>query len=417
MSKGYSLTDKVGTSYLEKQYEEYLKGKKALYRVNKDNTLTIVENEEKGNDLILGIDIDVQMHVEEIIRNQILAAKARANTEYYKESYAVIGDPNTGRIIAIAGQRLLNDYKNPSWEDVSLNVVNDSYTVGSVVKGASMTLGYQNNIIDIGTKYRDSCVKLYYVPAKCSFKRLGVLDDVKALANSSNFYQFMIAIGLTGQKYTNNMKLNATEEHFNKYRDTFASYGLGTKTGIDIPDEKIGIIGKTIADDLLLNLSIGQYDTYTPIELLQYINTVSNNGNRMKLSLMDRVVDSNNNILLKNDNKIIDKVVMEQKYFDRLKEGMNQVLLNGTGKGHVDIKYNPAGKTGTSESLYDSNGDGVGDVMTISSGMVTFFPLNEPKYSMVVISPNVSHNNGKVDYKSQANRLISREISDYLMTK
>ncbi len=417
LKKGYALTDRVGISYLESEYEEYLKGQKAIYKVNSDNTLSIVQEEQKGNDLVLSIDIDVQMKLEEILRNQILAAKKMANTNYFNESYAIVSNPQNGSILAIGGQRLIGSTKNPSWEDVNLNIINNSYTVGSIVKGASMTVGYQNRIVDIGTKYRDACVKLYLVPAKCSYKSLGVVDDVKALANSSNYYQFMIAIGLTKQKYKYDMKLNATANHFKIYRDTFASYGLGVKTGVDLPDEKLGIIGKTVADDLLLNLAIGQYDTYTPIELLQYINTIANNGKRISPAFMKQIVASDGKILMENPHKVIDKVVMEDKYFERIKTGLNQVMLSGTGKNYVNSIYNPAGKTGTSETLYDSNNDGIGDVMTITSSFITFFPIDNPQYSMVVIAPNVSHNNGSYNYKAPVNRLISREISDYLMTR
>ena len=79
----------------------------------------------------------------------------------------------------------------------------NSYIVGSIVKGASHTVGYLNNSIDIGKKINDSCVKLYSVPSKCSFKRLGYLDDISALKMSSNYYQFITAIKTTGNKYTN----------------------------------------------------------------------------------------------------------------------------------------------------------------------------------------------------------------------
>ena len=70
LSSGYELTDIVGISYLEKEYEEYLKGEKAKYLVNSDNTLTLVEEEQRGNDLVLSIDIDIQMKAEEIIKDK-----------------------------------------------------------------------------------------------------------------------------------------------------------------------------------------------------------------------------------------------------------------------------------------------------------------------------------------------------------
>ena len=72
LSSGYELTDTVGLSYLEYEYEEYLKGTKAEYLVNSDNTLTLVSEEKRGNDLVLSIDINLQLKVEEIIKDKII---------------------------------------------------------------------------------------------------------------------------------------------------------------------------------------------------------------------------------------------------------------------------------------------------------------------------------------------------------
>lgn len=410
LSSGYEVTDLVGTSYLEKQYEDYLKGKKAIYRVGKNNELILTEESITGNDLVLSIDIEKQIKIEKILQEKILEAKNEPNTNYYKESYAIVSDPNTGAIISMTGKRLL---KTGSWEDATNNIINSSYTMGSVVKGATIAVGYQNNIIDIGTKMNDSCIKLYLVPQKCSFKKLGVINDKTALMNSSNYYQFKIAIGLTGNEYRNNMKLNANENHFEIYRNTLKEFGLGTKTGIDLPNEQTGIKGKTIADDLLLNLSIGQYDTYTPIQIAQYINTIANGGNKYVPYLM-KEIRKENKIILKNNYSAISKVNLDEKYIKRIQEGMNLVLMKGTGRGHVNYNLNPAGKTGTSESFYDSNNDNINDVKTITKVFAGFIPYDNPIYSVVVISPHVSFDNHNNSYTSNVNRHITRAITDFL---
>ena len=205
------------------------------------------------------------------------------------------------------------------------------------------------------------------------------------------------------------MKLNATEEHFNIYRDTLASFGLGIKTGIDLPNEQIGIKGITISDDLLLNLSIGQYDTYTPIQIVQYINTIANGGVKYAPSLMNKV---ENNFI--NDYNYVSKLSLERKYIDRIREGMNLVLMKGTGRGHVNYSLNPAGKTGTSESFYDIDNDNINDVKTITKVFAGFIPYDTPKYSLVVISPHISYDNPKKSYTSNVNRHITRAITDFL---
>ena len=409
LSSGYELTDTVGLSYLEYEYEEYLKGTKAEYLVNSDNTLTLVSEEKRGNDLVLSIDINLQLKVEEIIKDKIILGDKYPNTDYYKDSYALVSDPNNGSILAIAGIRRNDD---GLWSDISLNTINKSFTIGSAVKGATIAVGYNYGLIEMDKYITDSCVKLYLVPEKCSFKSLGRINDLTALAYSSNYYQYLIAIALTGNTYKPNIKLNATEEHFNIYRNMLASFGLGVKTEIDLPGEQTGIIGKTIADDLLLNLAIGQYDTYTPVEVLQYINSLAT-GKRTALSLM-KEIKSNDDVILSNESTVLNEIELEQVYLDRIREGLKLVLSEGTGRIYVDKSINAAGKTGTSESFYDSNSDGTVDVATITSTFAGYFPSDNPKFSVVVITPNISHNNGSNDTMYYGASKITKDITNYL---
>ena len=409
LSSGYELTDTVGLSYLEYEYEEYLKGTKAEYLVNSDNTLTLVSEEKRGNDLVLSIDINLQLKVEEIIKDKIILGDKYPNTDYYKDSYALVSDPNNGSILAIAGIRRNDD---DSWSDISLNTINKSFTIGSAVKGATIAVGYKYGLIEMDKYITDSCVKLYLVPEKCSFKNLGRINDLTALAYSSNYYQYLIAIALTGNTYKPNIKLNATEEHFNIYRNMLASFGLGVKTEIDLPGEQTGIIGKTIADDLLLNLAIGQYDTYTPVEVLQYINSLAT-GKRTALSLM-KEIKSNDDVILNNESTVLNEIELEQVYLYRIREGLKLVLSEGTGRIYVDKSINAAGKTGTSESFYDSNSDGTVDVATITSTFAGYFPSDNPKFSVVVITPNISHNNGSNDTMYYGASKITKDITNYL---
>ena len=415
LNDGYSLTDKVGISGLEEYYEEYLKGEKAVYKVGSDNSLELVSEAKRGSDLILEIDIEIQLEVERIIKEEMLKAKKTANTEFYKESYALISEPSTGAIKAVAGIRLITNGKDTSFQDVSINVIKNAYTVGSAVKGASMAVGYQNGIIDIGSTMTDSCVKLWSEPAKCSYRRLGTLNDINALALSSNYYQFIIALGIMGYNYTYNMKAEATLEDFNAYRNTFAEFGLGAKTGIDLPGESTGLKGTTIAPDLLMNLAIGQYDLYTPVELLQYINTIANNGSRLGLSLMNSIKE-NETTILERKIEVLNEVNLEEKYLDRIKEGFRNVMKSGTGYWYVSQNISAAGKTGTSESYIDSNFDGTLDSYVLSNTFLMYAPFDNPKYSIVVISPNTSNLDSTSTYRSPVNRLIARNINDFLFS-
>ena len=314
------------------------------------------------------------------------------NTDYFDTNYSIISDPNTGGILAISGLKIKND----AFSDVSSNIMFNSYTVGSVIKGASNTVGYLNNVMLKGQKIRDGCVKIHYVPKKCSFKDLGYLDDITALKQSSNYYQFMTAIKLTGNTYKYNMDLPVTVNDFNKYRDVFAMFGLGSSTEIDFPRENTGIKGSTISSDLYLNLAIGQYDTYTPLQILNYINTIANNGIRYKLSLAKR------------NPEVLNQVPLDKEYFARIKEGFYQVVNGGTANNYVDKKYMAAGKTGTAQSYYSK------DITTINTTFAAFMPKDNPKYSIVIMNPNISIENAKVKYNAPLHRLISKEITNYM---
>lgn len=396
---GYSLNDEVGLSYLEKEYDKYLRGEKAKYKVNEDNSLTLIAEAKQGNDIVLSIDIDIQEKINEIVKTNLSKMEKMKNTKYFNTTYVIVSDPNTGEIIASTGLSKVKD----SYHDVTTNILTSSFTVGSVIKGASHTVGYQNDLINVGEKINDSCVKLYQVPTKCSHRKLGLIDDITALKTSSNYYQFMTAIKLTGSKYKYNMKLPVTEEHFNIYRDTFASFGLGVSTGIDLENESTGIKGDTVAADLLLNFSIGQYDTYTPLQITNYINTIATSGNRYALHYLKEVKNGSEKITAY-EPKLLNTV---ESNFERLKKGFIAVMT-GTGSGYTDLKYKPAGKTGTAEVVYSR------DVTTINQTYAMFAPYDNPKYSIVVMSPNISYNDGKDNYIAPINRYISKEVSKLL---
>lgn len=398
LSKGYSLNDQVGLSYLEKEYDEYLRGTKSEYIINEDNSLTKIKDSVPGNDIYLSIDIDIQLKINEIIKNNMDKSKNLKNTKYFNTTYVIVSNPNTGEIISSNALMKVKD----TYYDISTNLITNSYIVGSVVKGASHTVGYQNNLIN-SSKRKDICIKLYLVPEKCSYKYNGYLDDIKALRTSSNSYQFQTVIKLVGQEYKYNMKLNVTEEHFNIYRNTFKSFGLGSSTGIDLENESTGIKGNKIAADLLLNYSIGQYDTYTPMQLSNYINTIATKGNRYAMHYL-KEIKNNKETIYTYEPKLLNKI---ESNFERINKGFQEVLL-GTGYGYTNLKYKPAGKTGTSQVIYNN------DITTINQSYVMFAPYDNPKYSVVVITPNVSYEEAKKPYTAPINRYISKEVTKLL---
>lgn len=408
ISNGYKIDDRVGISYLEYEYDKYLKGEKNEYIRSSDGTYKLVKEGKKGNDIYLNIDIKLQEEIENIIVNNIKRAKYEPNTNFLNRTYVILTDVKTGGIIALAGKKVINN----SVYDISTENINMSYTVGSVVKGASHIVGYNTNALKIGEVRNDECIKIKGTPKKCSFMYLGYLNDLTALKRSSNTFQFHTAIKVGGSSYFYNMGLTIKDSAFDLYRDTFKEFGLGVKTEIDLPNEMLGLIGTKKDAGLLLDYSIGQYDTYTPIQLSQYITTIANNGVRIKPYILDKVVNNRGEVMYDSRRLELNKVTTEEKYLNRIKEGFKMVLeYGGTGSGYINLNYKPAGKTGTSQTFIDTNNDGLIDKETISTTFVGYFPYDDPKISITVISPDVSTYTN-TEYISFITKRIVTEVTD-----
>lgn len=409
LKKGYSLDDRVGTSNLEYQYEDILKGKKNKYQVMSDGSYKLIEEGSRGNDIVLTIDIELQKALEEMLTEEVLNTKKEANTEYYDGSFVIISDPKTGEILAMAGKKITEENGTYKVIDYTSGVTQSTAVMGSVVKGASHIVGYNNGALKIGEVRYDTCVKIAATPQKCSWKQLGKLNDITALAQSSNTYQYYTAIKVGKGTYKYNKPLVIDTTAFDTYRNTFAEFGLGVKTGIDLPNETTGLKGSSTTSGLLLDFSIGQYDNYTPIQLSQYINTIANNGARMQPYLYKGLYNDNSSY--DQNRKELNKVNTEQKYMDRVHEGFQAVLKYGTGSGYIDMNYKPAGKTGTSQSFVDTNKDGKVDTETISTTFVAYAPYDDPKVTFTIVSPNVSHNHGRSNHQSSINKRLAQRVS------
>lgn len=419
---GYSLDDRVGTSYIEYQYDNYLKGVKNKYKYNDNNEKVLIKKGSRGNDIVLTIDIELQEDIEKILEEEIIKAKHEKNTEYYNKSFVIVTEPNTGGILAMAGKQVIENDNNYQIYDYTPGIITSPLTVGSVVKAASHIVGYNNNALKIGEVRYDNCVKLAATPLKCSWKSLGTLNDITALKKSSNTYQYYTALKVANTKYVYNGVMKPNSEAFSKYRKTFNEFGLGVKTGIDLPIESTGNIGTSDKGGLLLDFAIGQYDTYTPLQLSQYIATVANNGHRIKLHLLDSVYSNSKTDLSKKifqyKVKELNKVETEKKYFDRVKEGFKEVMRpGGTGYGYIDLKYNPAGKTGTSQSFVDTNNDLKIDKETITQTFVAYAPIKNPKVTFTVVSPDIYNYDNNSNYQTNVNRRITKRVTDLYFEK
>ena len=419
LKKGYALTDRVGTSYLEYQYEDYLKGSKSTYEIMSDGTYKEIKKGTRGNDLVLTIDIELQKQVEEIVKEELLAAKSEPNTEFFSKTFVIITEPNTGEILAMVGKKIVtNEDGSIDVVDYTPGVITSSVTPGSVVKGASHIVGYNTGGLKIGEVRNDECIKIAATPLKCSFHTYGLIDDIQALKYSSNTYQFQTAIKVGKGNYVYDGPLKIDTSAFDTYRNTFKEFGLGTKTGIDLPNEALGYKGENTLSGYLLDFAIGQYDTYTPIELSQYIQTIAMNGKRIKPHLLKEVYDGTTKDALSKkiytfETEVLNTVDTKQEYLDRVHEGFKQVVApGGTGSGYVEYSRNAAGKTGTAESFIDSNGDGKIDTETISASFAGYAPYDNPRVTFTIISPDVAGPNTDYNGMSKVNMRITKKVTE-----
>ena len=410
---GYKLDDRVGISYLEYQYENYLKGEKNVYELLNDGSLKLLKEGKRGFDLVISIDIELQKRIEELLEEELIKTKKEPNTQYYNRSFVVVTEPNTGEILAMASKQIIEDNKEYKIYDYTPGIISSSVVMGSVVKGASHITGYNNNGLKVGERRNDFCIKIASTPKKCSWTNLGAMDDVTALKYSSNSYQFQTAIKVGKGTYVYNKPLSINKEAFDIYRNTFKEFGLGVKTQIDLPNEGLGYKGTSLLSGHLLDFSIGQYDTYTPIQLAQYIGTIANGGYRMAPFLLKSVYepekDDLSNIVFNKEPEVLNKVRTKKENIARVQEGFKQVLEpGGTGYGYISLNLKPAGKTGTSQSFIDTTNDGVVDTETYSQSFAGYAPYDQPKVAIAVVSPDVSP--AKSSYRSNINKRLVNNV-------
>lgn len=407
LSRGYAINDKVGLSNIEFIYDDLLKGKKNMYLI-KNNEKILVKEGEKGNDLVLTIDINLQKMVDGILSSEVKKAKNAYNTKYYSHSYVLISD-TYGAILSMNGK----EYSKGKIIDVAIGNVTDTVTAGSVVKAASMIVGYAEGAIHIGDIMKDECIKIKGTPEKCSIYNMGYVNDIDALAKSSNVYQFKTALKVGKGVYRYNKSIKIDNSAFDTYRDYFKKFGLGVSTGIEFPNESLGYKGSARNPGLLMNFAIGQYDTYTNIQLNQYISTVARDGKRYKMHLLSKIIDNDGNIK-EIKPEVLSELNVSKKYVNRVKKGLKAVTSWGTGKSYVNI--DSGGKTGTSESFYDSDKNGKIDKETISTNFVMYAPSGNPKVSISINSPNIALPTSSYRYPINQNviKYITNNIYKYV---
>ncbi|KMY58307.1 penicillin-binding protein [Geobacillus stearothermophilus] len=396
LARDYSRNDRVGKSYLEMQYEEVLHGKKAKVKnvVDKSGNVISVEQVypgERGKDLVLTIDAELQQKVEQIIQQEILATKRKGRSPLLDRAFVVMMNPKTGEVLAMAG-KLLQDGK---FVDFAIGNITSAYAMGSAVKGATVLTGFQTGVLHPNTYIKDEPLYIKGTPVKKSWKTMGTINELTALKQSSNVYMFKTAIAIGGGVYRPHAPLRINPEAFATIRHYFSQFGLGVKTGIDLPNELSGFQGQSTRGGFLLDLAIGQYDMYTPMQLAQYVSTIANGGYRMKPQLVKEIREPSigkepSRVIKRFEPVVLNRVDMKTEYIERVQEGFRRVMQEPGGTAYAyfaGAPYKPAGKTGTAEAFYDGPIKSRRNASTDNLTLVGYAPYNDPEVSFAVVVP------------------------------
>ncbi|GAQ19287.1 penicillin-binding protein H [Oceanobacillus picturae] len=423
MTRGYSRNDRVGKSGLEEYYEESLRGRKEQiqYTTTKSGRVidskTIVEG-ERGKDLVLTVDMEFQEEVDKIVREELKAAKEEhpyANRTL-EDAIAVVMNPKTGEILAASGQA----YVDGEYQNAELRTLYNANLPGSTVKGATVLAGLQSGVITPGQYFYDRPIKIGTLKPKGSYSELGSVNDLLALQKSSNVYMFYIALKMGGENrypFPNGSKASFDSSAWQQMRNYFQQFGLGVKTGIDYPYESVGYVGESgNSPGLLMDYAIGQYDSFTAMQMAQYVSTIANDGYRVRPHFLKEIREPGTSeeqlgsVYRTENTEVLNKIEMDQSYIDRVQQGFRLVATVGTASELANKDYMPAAKTGTAESsVKDENGN---LVYTENLSLVGYAPYDDPEVAFAVIAPNT----GTSEYRIQHN-MASRILDAYFDMK
>lgn len=344
--------DIIGKAGLEKYYDDILRGEKGGKEVEVDASgqevaTLLYQKPVPGEDLVLTIDKDLQLYGENLL--------------FGNKGSIIMSDPNTGEILALVNRPsfnpniFANGISSSDWQRLSTDAdypltnrsVQGVYSPGSIFKVVTAIAALEEGVTDRKRKvYCSGSFELADQVFTC-WKETGhgSLNIVDAIAYSCNIYF-----------YTMGKDLGI--ERFNKYMQKF---GLGEKTGIDLPAEAVGTIPSAQWKERefkeiwfpgdTINLSIGQgYLLSTPLQVHNIITAITGEGEIYKLHLVKKVISADGKTVKEIKPEIYRKLNFSPDTFKIVKEGLRQTILKGTG-WRADIKgLAVAGKTGTAQN-------------------------------------------------------------------
>ena len=375
-AKGYSYNDKVGKSGIESWGEDYLRGidGEITYRLDKDGNIIskeVTKEPVAGKTIMLTLDKVMQRSAQDSLKNVITDLQSKGGTAVAGAAVAIRID--SGSVICAANYPTYDSATmSEEWETLNSDpakpltnrAFSGAYPIGSTIKPIVAMAALENNLYTLGETIK--CVKEYsyfsdYKP-DC-MKYHSHMNLTSALSKSCNYFFFELGRRVGALTLT----------------DYFKQFGLGVKTGVEVGDSA-GILTEPKTNGFggdTLQISIGQMNAFTPLQLANYTATLANGGTRYKATLIDKIVSySMDEVYEENEPKVEMARELDKVALDAVKEGMLSVTVDGTGQaalGTYPIKV--GGKTGTSQV------QGKAD----HSVFVAFAPFDNPEIAISVV--------------------------------
>lgn len=412
----YDMNDIIGKTGIEAMFEEYLKGTKGEKEVEMsvDGTIAsenITQNAISGSNIVLTIDANLQKVTEQALADCVEKIKAGGFAQTYnaKGGAAVVMNVNTGEVLSMASypsyepQWFVGTLQSDKWDYMNDNethpllnkTIQGTYEPGSTFKMITAIAGLETGAITTKERINDTGIyKKYGIEMKCWYytsyhKGHGYLNVTQALQHSCNYFFYE-----TGDR----MGISTLAKYA-------LHFGLGKKTGIELPSEKEGTVASKNINGLgdTLNAAIGQgNNSFTPIQIAKYISSIANGGTVVQPSIVKTILNSdgtevsqdeirkfvNNKLGITEEN---DGIEISQESIQVAKEGMRMATSEAGGTAYKifkDFKVEVAGKTGSAEAGTDANKNDL-----VNAWFVCFAPFENPEVAIVVMIENGGHGN------------------------
>ncbi len=390
--ENYNLTDYIGKTGLEKEYEQILKGQDSYERIERDSSGEIIRTYGQqdpilGDNLMLSIDFGLQKKLTEELTRQMERAKV-------KKAAAVAVNPQNGEVLAYVSlptydnnlfakgissknyEKFLNDINKPLID----RIISGEYPSGSTIKPYIAAAALEEGIINKSTTVLSTggiSIGEWSFPDWKGGGH-GVTNVIKAIAESVNTFFYAIGGG-----YKNITGLGPT-----KMKEYLERFGFGNYIGIDIdgeakgrlPDEawKQEVKGEPWYLGDTYHMAIGQGDVLvTPIQMVNALSVVANGGTMYKLHFLKSVIDSEGNVKSEKSPEIVKNNFMSSSSIQTVREGMRATATSGSGRSLASLPVSSAGKTGTAQ--YGPNNENK------HAWFTTFAPYENPEIAMVVL--------------------------------